>query len=119
MRGEGGARQGGRVRVDLIGERSEVGSFGAIKFSFPNTKRYGVDGRVPMRLDVLVLHRRLVEADARELRGELRDVGGELLDRRVGLLVERRLEVGELLADARRVDLLRDLDAAVDELGDL
>jgi hypothetical protein len=72
-----------------------------------------------MRLDVLVLHRRLVEADARELRGELRDVGGELLDRRVGLLVERRLEVGELLADARAVDLLRDLDAAVDELGDL
>ena len=71
------------------------------------------------RLDVLVLHRRLVEADARELRGELRDVGGELLDRRVGLLVERRLEVGELLADARAVDLLGDLDAAVDELGDL
>ena len=35
--GEGGARKGGRVRVDLIGERSEVGT-GVIKLLFHSSR---------------------------------------------------------------------------------
>mmetsp|Transcript_24738 Transcript_24738/g.80923 ORF Transcript_24738/g.80923 Transcript_24738/m.80923 type:complete len:488 (+) Transcript_24738:17-1480(+) len=68
---------------------------------------------------LLVLHGRLVEADDRELGSEGLDVGAQLAQRGPLALLERRLEVCELPADAvGAVDLLCDAHAAVDELGD-
>ena len=49
---------------------------------------------------LLVAHRLLLEANRRELRRERLDVAAELRDRRPLLRLERRLEVGQLLADA-------------------